>query len=88
MTDLKIGDKAPDFTLPTDKGDEITLSSIKECKVVLYFYPKDNTPGCTKQACFFKNDLSNFQRSKSIRAESPIDLLHNKHPGAYDIHLP
>lgn len=50
---LEIGTKAPDFTLPDQNGNMITLSSFLGKKVILYFYPKDNTSGCTKQACNF-----------------------------------
>ena len=50
---LEIGTKAPDFTLPDQDGNLVTLSSLQGQKVVLYFYPKDNTAGCTKQACNF-----------------------------------
>ena len=56
MADLQIGDIAPDFTLPTDGNEEITLSSLQGQKVVLYFYPKDNTPGCTAQACDLRDN--------------------------------
>lgn len=55
---LQTGTKAPDFTLPDKDGKEITLSSFLGKKVVLYFYPKDNTPGCTRQACAFARSLS------------------------------
>ncbi len=48
-----IGDKAPDFTLPRDGGETLTLSSLQPKNVVLYFYPKDDTPGCTKEAIAF-----------------------------------
>ncbi len=50
---LTVGDKAPDFTLNDKDGNPVTLSSFAGKKVVLYFYPRDNTPGCTKQACAF-----------------------------------
>ena len=50
---LKIGEKAPDFTLKDQNGKAVSLSDFAGKKVVLYFYPKDNTPGCTKQACAF-----------------------------------
>lgn len=50
---LEVGKKAPDFTLPDQNGKMITLSSFLGQKVILYFYPKDNTSGCTKQACNF-----------------------------------
>ena len=48
---LKIGDKAPKFTLMDKDGEEVNLSDFEGKRVVVYFYPKDNTPGCTKQAC-------------------------------------
>ena len=57
---LQIGQKAPDFTLPDKDGNLITLSSFLGKKVVLYFYPKDNTPGCTRQACAFAGAYSAF----------------------------
>lgn len=53
---MKIGDKAPDFTLPDKEGKEVSLSDYKGKKIILYFYPKDNTPGCTKQACNFRDN--------------------------------
>jgi thioredoxin-dependent peroxiredoxin len=57
---LKIGDKAPDFTLPTDGDGKVTLSKLKGQKVVLYFYPKDDTSGCTAEACGFRDALPHF----------------------------
>ena len=57
MSELKIGDKAPEFRLPTDGGGEISTTALKGHKVILYFYPKDNTPGCTTQACGFRDNL-------------------------------
>jgi len=57
---LKEGDKAPDFTLERDGGGEIKLSSLKGKKVVVYFYPRDDTPGCTTEACGFNDNLPNF----------------------------
>lgn len=59
---LTIGDKAPDFTLATDAGKQITLSKLRGKKVVLYFYPKDNTPGCTKEACDFRDSFPEFKK--------------------------
>ena len=53
---LKIGDKAPEFTLKDSFDNEISLSDFKGKKVIIYFYPKDNTPGCTKEACNFKEN--------------------------------
>ena len=53
--------KAPDFTLPDKDGNQVSLSDFKGKKVVLYFYPKDNTPGCTRQACAFAQNYSAFE---------------------------
>lgn len=58
---LKEGDKAPEFTLPTFNDQSITLSGLKGKKVVLYFYPKDNTPGCTLQACDFRDNMGRLK---------------------------
>lgn len=52
----QVGDIAPDFTASTDSGEEITLSSLRGQKVILYFYPKDNTSGCTAEACDFRDN--------------------------------
>ena len=57
---LEIGTKAPDFTLPDQNGDLHSLSEYRGKKVILYFYPKDNTPGCTKQACGFAERYPQF----------------------------
>ncbi len=56
----KVGDKAPDFTLPTDGTGQVTLSALRGKPVVLYFYPRDDTPGCTMEACGFNDNLPNF----------------------------
>ena len=53
---LCIGDSAPDFILPNQEGEDTSLSSFKGSRVVIYFYPKDNTPGCTKEACNFREN--------------------------------
>lgn len=57
---LEIGMKAPEFTLPDKSGKQVSLSDYKGKKVVLYFYPKDNTPGCTRQACAFAGLYNEF----------------------------
>jgi thioredoxin-dependent peroxiredoxin len=57
---LNLGDQAPDFTLPTDKGDTFHLAGQKGKPVVLYFYPKDDTPGCTAEACAFRDQYADF----------------------------
>ena len=62
MAELKIGSKAPTFTLPTDGDSEVSLKDYKGQKVVLYFYPKDDTPGCTKESCSFNENLGKLNR--------------------------
>jgi len=59
--DLAIGDPAPDFTLPDQSGQPLTLSSLRGQRVVIYFYPKDDTPGCTKEACNFRDRWSDLE---------------------------
>lgn len=58
---LEAGMKAPDFTLPDKDGNMVSLSDFKGQKVVLYFYPRDNTPGCTRQACAFAQNYGAFE---------------------------
>ena len=58
---LEVGMKAPDFTLPDKDGNSVSLSDFLGKKVVLYFYPKDNTPGCTRQACAFAGAYEGFK---------------------------
>jgi len=59
---VDVGDKAPSFKMATDDGGEVSLQSLKGRKVVLYFYPKDDTPGCTKEACGFQETLPDFSK--------------------------
>jgi peroxiredoxin Q/BCP len=61
MTNLKPGDKAPDFNVKNQKGDYVRLSSFKGKKVVLYFYPKDDTSGCTAQSCNLRDNYSDLR---------------------------
>ena len=63
---LKEGDKAPDFNAKDQDGNDVKLADLKGQRVVLYFYPKDDTPGCTKEACSFR-DADDIYRSKGIR---------------------
>lgn len=63
---LEVGKKAPDFTLPDQNGKMITLSSFLGQKVILYFYPKDNTSGCTKQACNFGELYPQIQEKGAV----------------------
>lgn len=56
--ELKVGDKAPAFTALNQKGEEVNLGDFKGKRIVIYFYPKDNTPGCTKQACNLRDNYT------------------------------
>ena len=60
-TKLKEGDKAPDFAVPDAEGKVVRLKDLRGKKVVLYFYPKDDTPGCTKEACSFRDSFAKFR---------------------------
>ncbi|KXG86780.1 thioredoxin-dependent thiol peroxidase [Agrobacterium bohemicum] len=66
MTDLNVGDKAPDFTLPRNGSGEISLSSLSGKAVVLYFYPKDDTSGCTAQAIDFSAMGAEFEAANAV----------------------
>jgi peroxiredoxin Q/BCP len=69
---VKEGGLAPDFTLRSDKGEEVTLSSLRGSPVVLYFYPKDDTPGCTTQACALRDSYDEFnERGAVVLGVSP-----------------
>lgn len=59
---LAIGVQAPDFTLPDQNGDPVQLSALRGQRVVIYFYPKDDTPGCTKEACNFRDQWQAFEQ--------------------------
>ena len=78
MSRLSPGDQAPDFTLPTDTGEEVTLSSLRGQRVILYFYPAAMTPGCTKQACDFSDSLDSLNAAGftvlGVSKDSPAKL--------------
>ncbi|EAQ76319.1 MULTISPECIES: thioredoxin-dependent thiol peroxidase [unclassified Synechococcus] len=59
---LQIGDPAPTFTLPDQNGTSVSLADLRGTRVVLYFYPKDDTPGCTKEACGFRDQWASFEQ--------------------------
>jgi thioredoxin-dependent peroxiredoxin len=65
MALLEVGAKAPDFKTTDQDGNTVSLSSFKDKKVILYFYPKDDTPGCTKEACGFRDEFSRFKKLKA-----------------------
>jgi thioredoxin-dependent peroxiredoxin len=84
---LREGDLAPDFTLRGDRGEAVTLSSLRGSPVVLYFYPKDDTPGCTAQACGIRDAYSKFERAGAVvLGVSPDDeTSHVKFRNKYDL---
>lgn len=63
---LKEGDKAPEFTVGTNAGGKVSLADFKGKNVILYFYPKDDTPGCTKEACAFRDSYSDFTKKGAV----------------------
>ena len=63
---LEVGTKAPEFTLPDKDGNAVSLADFAGKKVVLYFYPKDNTPGCTRQACAFAGAYEEFRKINAV----------------------
>ncbi|MEI7951075.1 MAG: thioredoxin-dependent thiol peroxidase [Synechococcaceae cyanobacterium ELA182] len=84
---LQIGDAAPDFSLPDQNGDIVSLSALKGQRVVIYFYPKDDTPGCTKEACNFRDRWSAFE-SQGIRVlgiSKDGASSHSKFIGKYEL---
>lgn len=90
MSDLKIGSKAPDFTLPTDGGGSITLSALKGQPIVLYFYPKDDTPGCTQESCDFRDNMAALKRLKVqvIGISKDSVKKHDKFKEKFELNFP
>jgi peroxiredoxin Q/BCP len=84
---LQIGDPAPDFTLPDQKGESVSLSSLAGQRVVIYFYPKDDTPGCTKEACNFRDRWGAFEAHgiKVLGISKDGANSHEKFIGKYDL---
>lgn len=74
---VQIGDKAPDFTLLSDANKKISLKDFRGKKVILYFYPKDNTPGCTRQACDFRDEFAAFNKHDAVILGISKDGLKN-----------
>lgn len=90
MATLKAGSKAPDFTLPTDGGGSFTLSELKGQPVVLYFYPKDDTPGCTQESCDFRDNMAALKRLKVQVVGISKDSVkkHDKFKAKFDLNFP
>ena len=73
---LKVGDKAPAFSLPSSEGKNVALKDCKGKNVVLYFYPKDDTPGCTKEACSFRDNLGRVRKNGAEVFGISADSIH------------
>ncbi len=87
---LKVGDNAPDFKLPSTNGETASLKDFKGKKVVLYFYPKDDTPGCTREACSFQESLASLKRKGAIVFGVSADSVqsHKKFSEKYGLSFP
>jgi len=87
---LEIGDKAADFTTTDQDGNEVSLRDFRGRKVVLYFYPKDDTPGCTKEACSFRDGWAAFRRKKVavLGVSADDEKRHKKFSQKYDLPFP
>jgi peroxiredoxin Q/BCP len=87
LTVIEEGQPAPDFELQTDAGDTVRLADLRGTKIVLYFYPKDDTPGCTKQACAIRDAWKEFRATGAeVFGISPQDAAsHAKFKAKYDL---
>ncbi len=87
---IEEGTKAPDFTLPADDGAKIKLSALKGQPVVLYFYPRDDTPGCTRQACAFRDQQAPLKKlgAKVLGVSTDDVASHVKFRDKYELNFP
>jgi peroxiredoxin Q/BCP len=87
---LGVGDRAPDFKTTDQDGNTVKLSDFKGRKVVLYFYPKDDTPGCTKEACSFRDGWSEFRKKKIavLGVSADDERKHKTFAEKYDLPFP
>ena len=88
--ELKVGRKAPDFSLMDDSGNKVKLADLKGKKVVLYFYPKDDTPGCTKEACAFRDGIKEIKAQGAVVFGVSADTVesHKKFKDKFDLNFP
>ena len=84
---LKEGDVAPDFTARDQNGDELKLSDFRGKRIVLYFYPKDDTPGCTKEACSLRDEFAAFEEKeiKILGVSTDDEKSHRKFISKYEL---
>lgn len=90
MSQLQVGDKAPDFSLPDGAGGTVSLKDLKGKKVILYFYPKDDTSGCTREACSFRDNMSRVKKKGAVVVGVSTDGVdsHRKFAEKYDLTFP
>ncbi len=90
MASLTVGEKAPEFSLPSTDGSMISLKDFKGKKIVLYFYPKDDTSGCTKEACSFRDNLARVKKKGAALIGVSADSVgsHKKFTEKYDLPFP
>jgi len=84
---LQEGDAAPEFSAPTNGGGKVSLGDFKGKNVVLYFYPRDDTPGCTKEACAFRDHFADFKKAGAVVLGVSTDPVksHDKFAGKYKL---
>ena len=87
---MKVGQKAPDFSVKDDSGKTVKLSDLKGKKVVLYFYPKDDTPGCTTEACNFRDGVASIKKLGAVVLGVSADSVesHQKFKKKFDLNFP
>ena len=88
--EIQIGDRAPDFSLENDKGEKVSLKDFRGKQVVLYFYPRDNTPGCTREACSFRDSLGSMTAKDAVVLGVSNDNInsHKKFKQKYSLNFP
>ena len=87
---IEAGERAPDFTLPADDGSHVKLSDLRGSPVVLYFYPRDDTPGCTREACSFRDQHTELGRlgAKLLGVSTDDVQSHGKFRDKYQLNFP
>ena len=86
----KVGELAPEFRLPSTDGKEVSIKDFKGKNIILYFYPKDDTPGCTKEACSFRDRNDEIRAQNAVVMGVSADSLesHEKFRGKHDLNFP